>query len=207
MPDKLHQPFFRSAWRAMTLLEFIMPTTKVKRPHTLVISFIVLHLLSCGQLTRESNRKPGPLSYDTSVIAIFKWDPGKYYSFPKNSDSTVLSQQELNDVDSLFKSAVKTYNDEQRQRLPRLYKSFQIQDSSQFLLDISKYKRQYFPFENVNGERIVYINCFCIDKFHSPYPDWKTVEVFVDDGGSCYFNLKVNLATKKWSDFWVNGYG
>jgi hypothetical protein len=121
--NKFHQAFFRSAWDAVRLFGLMRATTSMKPSLILLISFIVLMLLSCGQTTRESNKNPEPLSYDTSVIAIFKWDTAKYYSFPKNSDSATLSQQELNDVESLFKLAVKAYNDQERQRLPRSMKA------------------------------------------------------------------------------------
>jgi len=31
--------------------------------------------------------------------------------------------------------------------------------------------------------------------------------ITVNDGGKCFFNLKINLSEKKYKDFYVNGYG
>jgi hypothetical protein len=71
-------------------------------------------------------------------------------------------------------------------------------------IDFKKYdyKRQYVSIINSIGEKEVWINCFC-DSF---YKDWKKQILHVDDGGNCFFNLKVNLSTKKCYDIFVNGY-
>jgi len=35
---------------------------------------------------------------------------------------------------------------------------------------------------------------------------WKNDLMIVDDGGNCYFNLKVNLTNKTYSELMINGY-
>ena len=81
---------------------------------------------------------------------------------------------------------------------------------------LKKYKRQYFGYFDTNGDRIIFINCFWerggfyefIDRvFYNEPPDnkWKTEEVFVLDGCSYYWSIKVNLTTKTLFDFCVNG--
>ena len=54
---------------------------------------------------------------------------------------------------------------------------------------------------NNKGEKVIWINCFCNDC----NKNWKKEIIIVKDGGDCYFNLKINLMTKKYYDFLING--
>lgn len=165
---------------------------------------LLFALFACRQRTTTSVSTE-PLKYDSSLIAIFKWDTARYYSFPKNSDPFSLTQHEMNRVDSLFSLAVANYNDQNRPRLTQWYSAFKTKDSTSLLINPKGYKRQYFPYKDVNGEKIVYINCFCIK--WGVFAHWKEVEESVDDGGNCYFQMKINLTKKNYFDFFVNGYG
>ena len=66
--------------------------------------------------------------------------------------------------------------------------------------DVSKYYKQFIAVINKQGEKEVWINCFC-----SKDPKWKNEVVLVLDGGNCYFQLKINLTKKLVYDFMVNG--
>lgn len=70
-----------------------------------------------------------------------------------------------------------------------------------FILILSRYKRQYMAILNKNGEKEVWVNCFC-DHF-----DWnlKTRVVQVCDGGNCFFNLKINLNKNIYYNLMING--
>ena len=73
--------------------------------------------------------------------------------------------------------------------------------------DFSKYRIQLVPSINAKGEKEIWINFFCYnDRRH----EWRT-KIFprelVDDGGSCFFDLKVNLTLNNYSAFGMNGYG
>jgi hypothetical protein len=178
---------------------------KPKYSYTSLYSILLMAApLGCNQIEAPV-RKAKPLNYDTAVIAIFKWDASKYYSFPRNSDPISLTQDELVLMESIFTSAVTEYNDRVRPLLPRLYETLGRKDSTLILINFKEYKRQYFPYKDVNGERIVYINCFC--EKYGEFRHWREVEELVDDGGNCYFQLKINLTQKKYIDFFVNGYG
>jgi hypothetical protein len=59
---------------------------------------------------------------------------------------------------------------------------------------------------NSNGEKIIWINCFCKTE-ESSFKDWKKNIVLVKDGGNCFFNLKANITTNTFTDFFVNGEG
>lgn len=82
--------------------------------------------------------------------------------------------------------------------------------------NINKYYRQYICFINKKGEKVVYINAFCeiietlpeIEGEISKKPfDWKNKLLIVNDGGPCFWNVKINLSTKEYLDFSVNGIG
>jgi hypothetical protein len=68
---------------------------------------------------------------------------------------------------------------------------------------LSDYKRQYIPYINQIGQKLVWVNCFCDDE--ELY--WKKEIVEVEDGGYCFFHVTVNLTTKTFDQFLMNGYG
>ncbi|WP_324721562.1 hypothetical protein [Salinimicrobium sp. HB62] len=78
---------------------------------------------------------------------------------------------------------------------------------------VEKYYRQYIPYINENGERIIEINAFCEILENPPENrinewtklDWRTEYVIVDDGGDCYWQITINLDTKKYNNLMVNG--
>ena len=81
--------------------------------------------------------------------------------------------------------------------------------------NIEKYYRQYVPYINKNGERVIDINAFCEILENPPNPekginewtemDWKNEFVMVDDGGNCYWQITINIDTKTYKDLMVNG--
>jgi hypothetical protein len=78
------------------------------------------------------------------------------------------------------------------------------------------YGRQYLFFENNEGDSMVFINAFCeILDFPTdssgilelkPY-NWRNNFMIVDDGGDCFWKIKINLSQKKYLYFIVNGVG
>jgi hypothetical protein len=65
--------------------------------------------------------------------------------------------------------------------------------------------KQFFGAINDKGEKIILINCFCkkeLDTFNK----WKTDLVIVQDGGNCFFKMKINVDKKEFYDVRINGY-
>jgi hypothetical protein len=62
------------------------------------------------------------------------------------------------------------------------------------------YMRQYLGIVQ-DDTQLIYANFFCT----ADGDDWRTVFVFVMDGGDCYFQLKYNPQTREFSAFSVNG--
>ena len=71
--------------------------------------------------------------------------------------------------------------------------------------DMNNYTRQYTGLINPKGEKIIGINCFYSSNPDKMFPNWKKQFVMVLDGGANYFNIKINLTTGEYYDFWVNG--
>lgn len=91
----------------------------------------------------------------------------------KNVIPASLSIKEINELDSLTWEQIKKTK----------AKSF----------NLPYYKRQYVPVFNDKEEKIVWINYLCwFDDF-----EWKKFPFIAIDGGDCYFNLTINLKTKK----------
>jgi hypothetical protein len=66
------------------------------------------------------------------------------------------------------------------------------------LLDMKPedYRMQFVGVKNSNGERLLWVNCFCRHKVNN-FPNWEESIVEVDDGGRCYFNVLFNIDKKE----------
>jgi hypothetical protein len=69
---------------------------------------------------------------------------------------------------------------------------------------LKNYTRQYLGATDKNGHKIIWINCFC-GKPDPKDTQWKTTPFIVDDGGDCFFNIKIDLSDKKYFDLQING--
>lgn len=128
---------------------------------------------------------------DTTNIVLLPLDTS-WFQF-KNSRAATLSGKEMKLIEALITKCIQHNNDNQ--------------DASKHILeyiDLKNYKRQYFPYINEWGEKLVWINCFCKSDFN--FNDWKKEIVIVADGGSCFFNVTINLTKKKYEQFSTNGY-
>lgn len=165
---------------------------------SLTILTLLLFLTSYGQTGHGNYQKAKPslTSADTSVIAVLPFDTAQTWLF-KGCKQENLSTADFEMIDSLLTRCVDTYNKEQdlicKERK-------QIKN---YLLDLKKEKRQYIAVINGKGEREVWVNCFC----SKGNRNWKMEIILVEDGGVCYFNLKINLSTKRYYDLSVNGIG
>lgn len=130
---------------------------------------------------------------DTSIIAILPIDNSNPWLF-KDAKPTTLTNEELSKVEQLLIDCINTHN--AKQDTTKQFSEF---------INLKKYKRQYIPFINSKGERNVYVNCFCTSDWGFDY--WKKTLVQVDDGGSCFFQVTINLTKLKFEQFSTNGYG
>ena len=130
------------------------------------------------------------LKYDESTTAILPYRGSGNWPIFHNYRASSLTQSDLTIIDSLFKIAIEEHNSG-------------IGYIAGEKIDQSKkaYKRQIIAALKSNGEKEVWINCFC--EAHDS--NWREKIIEIDDGGSCFFNLKINITLRKYYDFMVNG--
>jgi hypothetical protein len=130
---------------------------------------------------------------ESNDIVIFGLDStNNWMSLFEGAEPASLDKKEITQIENLFIYCFNKSN---------------IKDSSNqlHLIDrgLIEYKRQYIPYINKDGEKEVWINCFC-----SSFKDdknWREKLVLVKDGGDCYFNLKINLDKNLCKDIVING--
>ncbi len=85
--------------------------------------------------------------------------------------------------------------------------------------NIEKHYRQYISYLNEKGEKTIEINAFCelskippkkelaeIGVTEWTEMDWKNYYVQVDDGGFCYWRIKINIDKMSYESVMVNGF-
>jgi len=174
-----------------------------------ICMFGVIFLLSCKQNDTKSKSSTIPvleLGRFHKVVSpeyvILKYNSTKHWFF-KDSKAAELNLSEVKEIEMLLSKCINAYNSEQLKIFEKDTKEkigYKI-SKSQYIIDLKRYDRQFVPVINKKGEKEIWVNCFC--GTHSD--DWKTNIVGVDDGGNCYFNLKINLTKKTYYDFGVNG--
>ena len=125
---------------------------------------------------------------DTSIVAIIPFKEFGRFVFDSTYKADSLTQSDFIQIDSLLTACITNYNNSL------------TKDNSNFHISSADY-RQYVAAINNNHEKEVWINCFC----DTHNIDWKKSVVIVEDGGSCYYRLKINLTRKKYYDLSVNG--
>ena len=160
--------------------------------------FTTTTFVACGQVSNKNptdkNRldQTSNLNFDTSRTAIIEFNKKSRWPFDSTFNAAVLTQGELKSVDSLLLVCVTDYNNSLDK------------DHKQWSIDLKKrnYRKQLIVVTNKNGQKEVWVNCFC---YNWGSDKWKTEILGVDDGGNCYFNFKINLVTKKYYELGVNG--
>ena len=66
------------------------------------------------------------------------------------------------------------------------------------------YTMQFVGGELEGGDKIIWVNCFCMAE-SVILKKWKTDIIMVADGGNCFFNVKINLKNKEYYGLMVNG--
>lgn len=161
--------------------------------------FSIILFYSCGeQASEEQNRTSQPVLLDTSQYTILVYDSTELWPFKthvwvgQKVKQTTLATNEIAGVESLLKSCIDSQNFVKERVFDSLNKAnpeYQLKRHA-FVIDLDRYKRQFVPVITESGDKEVWVNGFCsIDKDY-----WRKEIVEVKDGGSCYFNLVINLS-------------
>jgi hypothetical protein len=163
----------------------------------LLILFSVF-FLNCS----KSNEKQPPLNYDTEKIAVL--DGRKLEDF-KNKKTTKLENNDIVEIESLLKLSVSNYNLNQIKLIPyyqKKYHDIKVDQENVGVINLNNYKRQYVPYVNRKGEKVVWVYCTINKHVHK---QWKKELLFAAGGGENYFRVTINLTKKLYQDFSTNG--
>ncbi|HVF96025.1 MAG TPA: hypothetical protein VM871_01815 [Flavisolibacter sp.] len=159
--------------------------------------FISAFLIACGQTSQNKQDGETPvihtdkIQFDTSKTAVISFTLGENYPFDSSYKPAALTRDEIQIIDSLLIKCVADYNNS----LPERFKHNRIN------LTEKSYKKQLVAVTNKDGDKEVWVNCFC-DTLNK---NWRKEILLVQDGGRCYFNFKINLTQNKCYHLIVNG--
>ncbi|SEO96834.1 hypothetical protein SAMN05444671_3853 [Flavobacterium sp. CF108] len=157
----------------------------------LIPFFVYIFLTSCSQQKKIISSD----KFDNRIVIInssenIKWISKKAYK-PWNPNKS-----ELNIIDSVLEKAVIDK------------RSLFLKQQS--LKELKERYMQYLCYINDDGDKIVYINSFC--KVPTIYHngkekllDWQNEMIDIADGGSCYWNIKINISTQSYFELMING--
>ena len=138
-----------------------------------------------------------------SQYTVLEYHPGSdsstnfYHIYRK----ATLSKREIKNIESILRQCIDKENADELIR----YNAAKLKDSnaqkSDYIIALKKYVLQYIVSISPNGEKIIWVNCFC-----EPMNGWKDQVIGVHDGGNCFFNVMINLSKKTYYDFRVNGW-
>lgn len=174
-----------------------------------LIFIILISISSCSGTKNTTENKSTEntqieLKIAESDFVILPFNKDWYWIF-KNAKPTELTQSELIEIENILKTVVSENNERQKINLKEhneKYPKNKLKETG-FEIKLKGKKRQYVPVINEKGEKEVWVNFFCSDWGND---NWKNDIMMVHDGGNCYFNLKVNLTNKTYSELSINGY-
>jgi hypothetical protein len=160
--------------------------------YILCLVFIVAGFLSFGQ----------PATTDHFVILPF--DTTVYTSLSQDCTQATLNNDDFATIDRVLAFCVNKYNQSQTTVYKQIVKKLPDQDLKidDYVIDLKRYYRQYVVVYNKRGEKEVWVNCFCNIQ---SLDYWREKAVIFMGGGNCFFNVRINLTRKSFSDFMVNG--
>lgn len=155
-------------------------------------SVVVIVMMSCTG-SKKTEVICGESASDTIPWVVFTGYAGIDVYLPGAKEAS-LTTKEISVALSLLKKTVESHNNSEMVKA--------VGADHLTFIDIKNYKVQFLP-GTINNEKWVYANCFC-DSFGS---DWKKDLISVDDGGKCYFQVRLNLTKGEYADFMINGIG
>ena len=176
------------------------------------ILYIILILISSCKESQKTNetieekvQEEFHLPKSEYVILTHQQDWFWVFSDKNQAEITPseLSESELITIERIVTIAINNSNKAQKKKLLEHNHNYpkDVKSKTGYEINLDEYQRQYVPILNALGEKEVWVNFFCKT---SPSDKWRTNLVSVEDGGNCYFNIKVNLNKKAYYDLEIN---
>lgn len=125
-----------------------------------------------------------------SDFTILKFNPEWHWIFENSKPSaTDLRLNELSKIEPILEKAIIEHNSG-------------LEKDSRWRLELEGYKRQYVAVLNEKGEKEVWINFFCDTGWTED--QLKSYPYEVEDGGNCFFNIKINLTAGSYRNLRIN---
>jgi hypothetical protein len=124
------------------------------------------------------------LSIDTlkyKDYSLFTYDSAFYGYFDKNVKAYDLNTKELFQVDQILNRCI----------------------SQHLSMRSEEYFKQCIAIKNSENETIVWVNCLCKQTHFSKTYQYDIIHV--NDGGDCFFSVKINLTKGNYYDLFING--
>ncbi|SHH88260.1 hypothetical protein [Flavobacterium defluvii] len=152
----------------------------------LIIFFVFISFISCSEQKKVVT---------SNKIAIINSSENISWITKKSYKSWNPNQSELILIDSVLEKAIN------ERRFLFLKK--------QSLLELKERYMQYLCYINDDGDKIVYINSFCdiptiYKNGKEELLDWQNEMIDIADGGSCYWNMKINISTQSYFELMIN---
>lgn len=164
------------------------------------IGISLMVLISCKWQSKQSDSKIDKAFSDGDTLNTLILDTIESKYITKSKPLWTPTNAQIDQIDSILIKAIKD--------------TLEITNNEFEIKDINGYYKQYVCYVDNSGDLIVFINAFChlhyapvdsADKVIWKTFDWKNKILFVNDGGACYWYIRINLTQKKYFDFSVNG--
>lgn len=144
----------------------------------------MITLIACDKGMSTNELDLSEIDYNIINFDTFKKDYGKFSPFQPDAKSYKLQKADIRQCELLLREFALNYYAKSGKRI-----------------ELQNYGRQYVGAVNSAGEKFAYLNCFCDPE---KFPDREDEEVFVLDGGNCFFRMMINLTTLKIVDYKEN---
>ena len=175
----------------------------------LALTLMSILFISCSHPNPKVNVVVAEKPIDTSRYVVLKFDTSRDNHLFKSVDKPMnLSASEIAKIEMMIAKKVTEYNKTENAFQDSMNKKIYRKEPvnavafDNLIHRPEKYYKQFLAIINPKGEKEVWVSCFC-DKQDNTY--WKKDWVNVDDGGSCYFQIKINLTNNTVLGFYVNG--
>ncbi len=153
-------------------------------------------LLALGTIMLSCSSKYGSITNKDEKMTIINDPENIKWITGEKAKSWFPNQVDLDHIDAIYQNAIDKGE-------------FDFLENPSVAVIKQRY-RQYVCYLNERGEKIVHINSFCkipeIADHRKLRPlKWKTEMVSTADGGSCYWNMKINLTSNKYYEMIING--
>jgi hypothetical protein len=165
-----------------------------------IVGILILVLTSCKYQSKQTDSKIDRATLVRDTLRAVITDTIETRFIARNKPLWTPTKDQFDQIDSILIRAIKD--------------TLAITNNDFKIKNINGFYRQYVCYQDDNGDLIVFVNAFChlLDKpvdscgtvIWKKY-DWKNDLLTVNDGGPCYWSIKINLTRKKHFNFLVNG--